>query len=188
MISHNLQSAIYNLQSPELVIMQTSAQPSARPRWLWWLIGADCPASRLAARSSAGWDGAGLGDNSLLGDEQEHLTTAQIESIGRIQLPPSAAGIQARAGGFQDRFISIRFDMLPAELDAFLKATRYTPSISPTTELPFQSISNDAPWWRPQDAQRFEAGQNFVDGISQTILVDMTNLERYIVYVQTFET
>jgi hypothetical protein len=54
--------------------------------------------------------------------------------------------------------------MLPAELDAFLKATYYTPAISPTTKLPFQSISVDAPWWRPQDAQRFEAGENFVDG------------------------
>jgi hypothetical protein len=167
--------------------MQISPQPSARPRWLWWLIGAvACFVIGCAVVGWLGW--RWLASSPLLSDEQEHLTTAQIESIGRIQLPPSAAGIQARAGGFQDRFISIRFDMLPAELDAFLKATRYTPSISPTTELPFQSISNDAPWWRPQDAQRFEAGENFVDGISQTILVDMTNLERYIVYVQTFET
>jgi hypothetical protein len=167
--------------------MQSSPQPSARPRWLWWLIGVvACFVIGCTVVGVVGW--RWLGSSPLLGDAQEHLTTAQIENIGRIQLPPSAAGIQARAGGFQDRFISIRFDMLPAELDAFLKATRYTPSISPTTELPFQSISNDAPWWRPQDAQRFEAGENFVDGISQTILVDMTNLERYIVYVQTFET
>jgi hypothetical protein len=167
--------------------MQTSPQPSARPRWLWWLIGAvaglviGCVVIGLVAWR---W----LGSNPLLGDEQEQLTAAQIESIGRIQLPPSAAGIQARAGGFQDRFISIRFDMLPAELDTFLKATRYTPSISPTTKIPFQSLSDGISWWRPQDAQRFESGENFVDGISQAVLVDMTSTERYIVYVQTFET
>ncbi|MEO7913486.1 MAG: hypothetical protein ABIV47_27865 [Roseiflexaceae bacterium] len=167
--------------------MQKSSQPSARPRWLWWLIGVVLSFVVVCAIIGVvGW--RWLASNSLLGDEQEKLTTAQIENIGRIQLPPSAAGIQARAGGFQDRFISIRFDMLPKELDVFLKATRYTPSISPTTELPFQSISDDAPWWRPQDAQRFEAGENFVDGISQTVLVDMTSTERYIVYVQTFET
>lgn len=167
--------------------MQTSPQPSARPRWLWWLIGAiACLVIGCAVAGLVGW--RWLASNPLFGGEQEHLTTAQIENIGRIQLPPSAAGIQARAGGFQDRFISIRFDMLPAELASFLKATRYTPSISPTTKLPFQSISNDAPWWRPQDAQRFEAGENFVDGVSQTILVDMTSTERYIVYIQTFET
>jgi len=167
--------------------MQPPPQPRARLRWRWWLIGALAGVVIVCAITGVlGW--RWLASDPLLGGEQEDLTRAQIESIGRIQLPPSAAGVQARAGGFQDRFISIRFDMLPAELDAFLKATRYTPSISPATTMPFQSISVDAPWWRPQDAQRFEAGQNFVDGISQTILVDMTSAERYIVYIQTFET
>jgi hypothetical protein len=167
--------------------MQTSQQPKARPRWLWWLIGAVAGLVIVCAIVGVvGW--RWLGDNPLLGGEQENLTPDQIERIGRIQLPPSAAGIQARAGGFQDRFISIRFDMRPADLDAFLKATRYTPSIGPTTELPFQSISVDPLWWRPQDAQRFQAGNNYVDGISQSVLVDMTSAERYIVYVQTFET
>ena len=167
--------------------MQPSPQPSARSRWLWWLVGAvACLVLGCAIVGLVGW--RWLANNPLLGDQEENLTTAQIENIGRIQLPPSAAGIQARAGGFQDRFISIRFDMLPVELDAFLKATRYTPAISPTAKLPFQSIAVDAPWWRPQDAQRFEAGENFVDGISQSVLVDMTSAERYIVYVQTFET
>jgi hypothetical protein len=167
--------------------MHPSPQPTARPRWLWWLIGALAGFIVVCAIIGVlGW--RWLASSPLLGGEQENLTKAQIESLGRIQLPPSAAGIHARAGGFQDRFILIRFDMLPAELDAFLKATRYTPSISTATTIPFQSISNDAPWWRPQDAQRFEAGENFVDGISQTILVDMTSAERYIVYVQTFET
>lgn len=167
--------------------MQPPLQPRSRPRWLWWLIGATAGLVLACALFGVvGW--RWLGDNPLLGGAQENLTPDQIERIGRIQLPASAAGIQARAGGFQDRFISIRFDMQPSELDAFLKATRYVPSIGPTTELPFQSLSNDVPWWRPQDAQRFEAGSNFVDGISQSVLVDMTSAERYIVYVQTFET
>jgi len=70
------------------------------------------------------------------------------------------------------------------------KATRYTSSIGPTTMILFQltMISEEPPWWRPRDAQRFEAGEKFVDGIWQPILVDMTSTERYIVYVQTFET
>jgi hypothetical protein len=167
--------------------MLTTPQPKARTRWLWWLVGAiACFVIVCAIIGVVGW--RWLASNSLLGDEQENLTAAQIENIGRIQLPPSAAGIQARAGGFQDRYIYIRFDMLPADLDTFLQATRYTPSISPTGVIPFQSIAPDTPWWRPQDAQRFEAGKNFVDGISQSVLVDMTSMDRYIVYVQTFET
>jgi hypothetical protein len=156
-------------------------------RWLWWLAGlAGLAVASCAIMALLGlrW----LASNPLLGGYQEDLTTAQIESIGRIALPPTASGIQARAGGFQDRFISIRFDMAPADLEPFLRSTRYTPSISPTAEVPFQSIDVDAPWWRPQDAKRFEAGANVVDGISQTVLIDMTNAQQYIVYVQTFET
>jgi hypothetical protein len=167
--------------------MQTPPQPSARPRWLWWLAGTIAVA--VAACALVGWLGLRwLTNDPLLGGYQENLTTAQIESLGRIKLPPSAAGLQARAGGFQDRFISIRFDMAPAELDSFLRSTRYTPAIGPTTAVPFQSLAEDAPWWRPQDAQRFEAGTNFVDGISQSVLVDVTDAQRYVVYVQTFET
>jgi hypothetical protein len=161
--------------------------PRANRRWLWWLAGA--LTLLLIGCAIVGWLGLRwLGGNPLLSGYQEDLTPAQIEGIGRIKLPPSAANIHARAGGFQDRFIYIRFDVAPADLDSFLKATRYTPSIAPATQMSFQSIAPDAPWWRPQDAKRFEAGDGFVDGISQTVLVDMTDAERYIVYVQTFET
>jgi hypothetical protein len=167
--------------------MKPTTQPNARPRWLWWLVGA--VAGLLIGCAVVGLVGLRwLSGIALLDDQQENLTPSQIEKIGRIELPPSAAGIQARAGGFQDRYISIRFDIAPADLDAFLRATRYTPSIGPTAEIPFQSLAPDASWWRPQDAQRFEAGQNVVDSISQAVLVDMTSKERYIVYVQTFET
>ena len=167
--------------------MQTSQQSAARPRWLWWLLsgiailGIGCVAAIVLLWLS-------VRDSPLLGGYQEDLTTAQIEGIGRIKLPPSANGVHARAGGFQDRIIYIRFDIAPTDLEPFLKGTRYTPPVGPAKGIPFQSIAPDAPWWRPQDAQRYEAGVNFVDGISQTVLVDMTHPERYIVYVQTFET
>jgi hypothetical protein len=167
--------------------MQTLRQSAARPRWLWWLLGGSAILG-LGCVAAFGLLLVSACDNPLLGGYQEDLTTAQIEGIGRITLPPSAGGVHARAGGFQDRFIHIRFDMAPADLGPFLKGTRYTPSVGPAKQVPFQSIAPDAPWWRPQDAQRFEAGNNFVDGISQTVLVDMTDPERYIVYVETFET
>jgi hypothetical protein len=167
--------------------MQTVPQSNPRPRWLWWLAGAlAVGVAGCAIVGVLGW--RWLAASPLFSSYQEDLTTAQIESIGRVKLPPSAAGIQARAGGFQDRFISIRFDMAPAELESFLRSTRYTPAIGPTSEIPFQTLAEDAPWWRPQDAQRFQAGTSFVDGISQSVLVDTTDAERYVVYIQTFET
>jgi hypothetical protein len=167
--------------------MQPSQQPAARPRWLRWLLGGIAILS-IACVAAIGLLWLSVRDSPLLGGYQEDLTTQQIEGIGRIKLPPSAAGVHARAGGFQDRYIHIRFDITPADLEPFMKGTRYTPSIGPAKAIPFQSIAPDAPWWRPQDAQRYQAGVNFVDGISQTVLVDMTNPGRYIVYVQTFET
>ena len=152
-----------------------------------WIVGALL--LLVAACGIAGWIGwRALASNPLLAGDTESLSSAEIESIGRIKLPPSAAGIQASAGGFQDRFISIRFDMEPADLEEFLLGTRYMPAISPTAELPFQALGQAPPWWRPQDAQRFAAGTSFVDGISQAVLVDLTNTERYTVYIQTFET
>jgi hypothetical protein len=166
--------------------MHTFPQPS--PRWPWWWLASALAVGVVgcAIIGFLGW--RWLEASPLFSGYQEDLTTAQIESIGRIKLPPSATGIQARAGGFQDRFISIRFDMAPGELESFLRSTRYTPAIGPATEIPFQALVEDAPWWRPQDAQRFQAGTNFVDGISQSVLVDTTDAERYVVYIQTFET
>ena len=156
-------------------------------RWLPWAIGALVALVGICAL--LGWMGwRALRANPLVSDAQENLTAAQIESIGRIKLPPSAANVEARAGGFQDRFISIRFEMAPSELEQFLLGTPNMPAIAPATELPFQSLGEPPPWWRPEQAQRFAAGKSFVDGISQALVVDMTDAARFVVYIQTFET
>lgn len=116
-------------------------------------------------------------------------TTAEIESLARIDIPASASNIHAQAGGFQDRYIHVRFDLPPADLNSFLGATRYTPAVSQSTDIPFQqSLEPNQNWWQPAMAKSFLAGAGFVDGISQSVLIDTTNPELYIVYVQTFET
>jgi hypothetical protein len=115
-------------------------------------------------------------------------TNAEIEALARITLPPGATNIHAQAGGFQDRYIHVRFDIPAAELDAFLAASRYTPALDMAV-VPFQQhLEPKAVWWQPRNAARFRAGSAFSGGISQSLLVDTSDPERYVVYVQTFET
>jgi hypothetical protein len=163
------------------------SQSQRIPRWLWWLAGGlvlGVVACVAAGALALGWA------DGILGSTQENLTQAQIESIGRIKLPPSAANLHAVAGGFQDRFILVRFDIDRADLPA-LAGSRYWPSLDSTgaVGVPFQpGLEPDRPWWKPREAQRFASGSNVVDGIAQAVLVDMTDANRYIVYIQTFET
>jgi hypothetical protein len=122
------------------------------------------------------------------GGETEDLSRAQIEAIARIRIPPGAMNIHARAGGFQDRYIHVRFDIVPAELDGFLRSS-LLPTPPAAQEWPFQShMEPDRPWWRPANAEEFVAGSTFVNGISQAILIDTTDPARLIIYVATFET
>jgi hypothetical protein len=159
-----------------------------RPRrslWIWLLAG-------LAAALLACWVVAVLLlrslDGPFLNDIQENLTRSEIENLARITIPPDATNVHALAGGFQDAYISVRLD-LPAESLPAMAVTRYWPTLTPNAEVTFQSgMMPDRPWWRPGEAQSFLAGSNFVDGISQTVLVDTTDPSRVVVYVQTFET
>ena len=123
-----------------------------------------------------------------LSQPQAH-TTAEIEALARIVIPPGATNIHAEDGGFQDRFIHVRFDIVPGELDTFLSGSRYTPNVGDGGEVPFQhSIEPKAEWWRPRAASTYKSGSGFVDGVSQAVLIDTSDSERYVVYVATFET
>lgn len=122
-------------------------------------------------------------------EHPQPTTTAEIESVARIDIPDTASNIRAAAGGFQDRYIHVRFDLPPADLERFLTATKYTPTLTEGGSILFQqSIEPQEAWWQPHSATRFLSGRSFVDGISQTVLVDISNPALYTVYVATFET
>jgi hypothetical protein len=157
------------------------------PRWVWIVV----------ALSVAGFAALVCGGFLLVGaigslgglSQPQPQTTAEIEALARIVIPPGATNIHAEAGGFQDRFIHVRFDIAPGELDTFLFGTRYTPAIGDNGAVPFQqSIEPQADWWQPRAASTYKSGSGFVDGVSQSVLIDTSNAERYVVYVATFET
>ncbi|NOK62296.1 MAG: hypothetical protein GFH27_549331n35 [Chloroflexi bacterium AL-W] len=161
-------------------------------RWLWWTFGvlglgffACVLLAGFGARQLSQMD---FGEDSIFGGPTEDVTPAQIESIARITLPPSADDLHAQLQGFQDNLIHVRFTMNADELPQFLASSR-CPSLTPATDIPFQeSITPDTTWWTPETAQTFETCNDFVDGIGQTIMVDMTESQSYQVYVVTMET
>lgn len=160
------------------------------PRWVKILIG-------LSLIGFVGLAVSGIGLIAFLRSSSDPLflehpqpaSTAEIEAIARINIPERARNIHAQSGGFQDRYIHVRFDIDPADLESFLGATRYTPIVSEGQDIPFQqSIEPDESWWQPRLAKTFLSGSGFVDGINQAVLVDTSNPDVYIVYVATFET
>lgn len=162
--------------------------PSRRPLWLKLGCGIGVAVILLGVLAFAGLVWLLQADFSL-GEDTENLTVAQIESVGRIKLPPSARNVHGFQRGFQDRFIHIRFDIDPDEL-ALLSGTRYWPALDETGALgvPFQqSIEPNKAWWQPRQAQRFYSGHGGSDNIAQSVLVDVTDPNNYIVYVATFE-
>lgn len=133
-----------------------------------------------------GWLGlrAFMGSDPLSGGPQDELTNAQIESAAYMRLPPSAHNVQVLYDGFQEYHIHVRFEMDPADLPAFLSSTQITSPLS-TTLQPFNhnSLEPQRAWWTPQQAQHWQAAMLQRDLFSQAVLIDMTDPQRYIVFV-----
>lgn len=122
-----------------------------------------------------------------LGGPTRNMTPEQAAALARVTLPPSAHNVEYIDGGFQDRFIHLRFDMDAAELDSFLRGTFVAPPLT-DTDVPFQaSLEPDESWWQPRNASTFKSGGGSRNGVYQSLLVDMTNAQTYVVYVATFE-
>lgn len=182
--------------------MKPERSPDSRNRRLLWGTGAAVAACLLsgciivAGLGRGVWSGIANSDDPLFSPGRTNLTSAQIEGRARITLPPSARNVRAYDQSFMDTIIFVRFEMAPADLPQFLAGTQVSLPLSHTVN-PFggQSLGPNTAlaWWTPQGAQRFEAGTASVEtgapgsshGLSQTILIDTTDAQTYIVYVRT---
>lgn len=161
-------------------------------RWLWWTV-AILGTSFFVCVLLAGvvvWQLSQINfwDDGFLSGPTEDVTIEQIEDVARITLPSSAIQAHAELQGFQDRLIHVRFTMDAADLPQFLADSRCS-VLTPAVDMPFQEgITPDTDWWIPETAQTFETCNDFAGGIGQTILVDTTDSQSYVVYVVTMET
>lgn len=124
------------------------------------------------------------------------LTMEEIERMARIKIPDSAQDIQVYyvTGGMDD-LILVKFTLPATELDAFLKSAGYPTELT-DHGWPRFVPSDHVPWW-PKREEYFDnpeksfAGaevQEMEIGFVRKILVDQTDLELFIIYLQHFET
>ena len=154
-----------------------------RRRWL------GLASALVVLLGAAGLLGAALlsGDNPLTSSGQENLSRAEIASLARVTLPAGASNVHALAGGFQDRFIHLRFDLPASDLPALVAAQGWPP-LTPGGVVPFQaSLEPQRPWWQPRQAERFLVGGGAVANTNQSVLIDITDPNTSVVYLATFE-
>lgn len=157
----------------------------ARRRWLpWLLVGLVlgivnvCIIGYVALRAINASD-------LLLGTElNDELTNEQIERLIEAKLPPSTNNVHSYYTKFQDYSAQVRFDIDAADAPQFIASTPFTGTWH-TTDNPLGTSSEYA-WWRPQEAQQFQWAERDVGSGRETILIDMSDPARYIVYWSGF--
>ncbi len=157
-----------------------------RRRWLpWFLVGlmlavvSVCVVGYVGLRT--------VGSLVELGTTlEDELTNEQIEQLIEAKLPPSATNIHSYYTKFQDYYAQVRFDIAAADASTFIASAPFGDTWQ-TTDNP---LSNDTerPWWQPQTAQRFQWATRQVGSGVETMLIDMTDGQRYIVYWMGFST
>ena len=157
-----------------------------RRRWLPWLlvglvlgVANVCLVSYVALRS---FDSLGLLGTTL----NDELTNEQIEQLIEAKLPPSANNVHSYYTEFMDYYAQVRFDIAATDAPQFIASTPFTGTWQ-TTGNPF-GTSGDHSWWRPEEAQRFQWAKREAGGGAETMVIDMSDPTRYIVYWSGFST
>lgn len=164
-----------------------SVLPRSR-RWLSWLIGG----VTLLLIACVALGGYGLWRFSqidlLSTTANDTLTQAQIEQLIEARLPPSATNVHSYYTKFQDYFACVSFEIDPADLHTFVATTPFTQPLSVTTPpAPSTGPCNSA-WWHPHTATHLEGTSRPVGSGTETLMIDMSDPQRYIVYWTGFST
>jgi hypothetical protein len=157
-----------------------------RRRWLpWLLIGLVlmvvnvCVVGYVALRA--------VNSSGLLGTTlNDELTNEQIEQLIEAKLPPSTNNVHSYYTQFMDYYAEVRFDIDAADAPQFIASTPFTNTWQ-TTDNPLGTAA-DRPWWQPSNAHRFQWTERDVGGGRETLLIDMSDPRRYIVYWSGFST
>jgi hypothetical protein len=118
-------------------------------------------------------------------NEKTDLDKATIESYARIKLPNSATNIHSYSTSGKDLLILVKFELPPSDLDAFTKSIGYTNQIQ-VNQLSLERADpfDKAPWWDPRAAKIFAGGMIDSGSFAKMILIDKTNPNSYIIYLE----
>lgn len=108
-----------------------------------------------------------------------------IESNVEIEFPPSAYDIYTYSTGLQELFTKVRFSMSADELNEFLESTLCQEPLKDIEPEQLPSSVGTTDWWTPDQAEHLESCTGRKDHSHQTIIIDMTTPDVYIVFVST---
>jgi len=107
-----------------------------------------------------------------------------LEGNTDLKIPTDATDIRGYVDGFRDVTTLLRFKMPASELASLLKQTSCKhPLSSDNKQSGWMQNSPEHKWWRPSDAQRFATCIDATQQLGRRLFFDMTESDRYIVYV-----
>ena len=106
-----------------------------------------------------------------------------LEGNTGMVVPKSARGIHGVINGNQNITTHMRFDIPASDLNEALKNTGCSGAL---TNKDVRSELQEYPqrdWWTPGQAQTYASCNAGQEDVTQLIMVDMTDPQRYIIYV-----
>ena len=135
--------------------------------WVWWQIKHFDPFTTMSHYDT----------------RPDTQTISSIEGNTDITFPASAHDIYVYSNGFQEMSILVRFSMDADELDDFMTSTLCEEPLS-RVETKQEPRGDEAfAWWTPYQAEHLKACRGRGNHIHQHIMIDMTDLDVYVVFV-----
>lgn len=126
-----------------------------------------------------------VGGALAFGDtDQDDVAPAVVENVARIRLPARTHELRSRLGGFQDRFIFVRFRMPASELTTFERSLSC--ALGPPSAVVPEAHAGKRPDWFTQPLVS-RSCQGSGPGFHQTVIVDVASPTDVVVHVTVFE-
>ncbi len=106
-----------------------------------------------------------------------------IENNAEFKFPASARDIYAYISGFQDIFIQTKFTIKAKELQELISSTRCNKSLQ-ALKIPLENTISTPAWWKLSEAKTVMTCSGTTETFGQTVYIDMTNTDTYIVYIE----
>jgi hypothetical protein len=106
-----------------------------------------------------------------------------LEGNTETVIPQSASDIHGLVDGFQEITTYMRFTIPASDLDRFLSSTSCTTPLQIDASHRDFEIRYEKDWWQVKQAEVVGWCDGVKEHIAQSIYVDMTDLNKYIIYV-----
>jgi|GEM_PF-2701864 len=115
---------------------------------------------------------------------------AVIEQTLGVTVPESADNFTYYYTAWLDYYMRIRIDMSPDDAPIFLQQMSITCLQSPLQDnlMPFRTVEGDDDWWQPYSAEVYSGVEQCGDNPYWSLVVDQTNPDMWIVYIESFST